>query len=333
MKSAWKVSIPTAIVKDSQSHHFASRCGTILTHFRAVILMVLIPAVVVGRVAELWRYPVKSMQGERIQASALTDRGVLGDRAYAVVDTVTGHVASAKHPRKWRALIQCSARYLESPADSSSPPPPLELTLPDGARIRSDAPSVHRRLSKALGREVRLVTTVAAGTMREADRTPAERAGAGETITVEPLSLGAPPGTFFDYAPIHLLTTATLNRCRELYPGGQFAVERFRPNLLIDTGAAPAGFFENGWLGGDLTLGNAARLRMIDPCPRCVITTLGQHRLDPDPKILQTIARHNAVASLTLLPGTMLHAVAGVYGSVITPGPVRQGHPVTWTPE
>ncbi|KYF49145.1 sulfurase, partial [Sorangium cellulosum] len=110
-----------------------------------------------GTVVSIWRYPVKSMQGEEIDEAAISDRGVLGDRAYAVLDRETGHVASAKHPGKWGALLACRAAFAEPPRPSA-PLPAVWITLPDGAVISSAQPDVDRALSRALGRDVALVS-------------------------------------------------------------------------------------------------------------------------------------------------------------------------------
>ena len=60
---------------------------------------------IVGSVVSLWRYPVKSMMGEELNASDVTDRGLFGDRAYAILDPATGKIASAKNPRKWKKMF------------------------------------------------------------------------------------------------------------------------------------------------------------------------------------------------------------------------------------
>ncbi len=110
------------------------------------------------RIEAPWRYSVKSMQGESLAAAAVGAAGLLGDRAYAVVDAATGRVASAKHPRVWGALLACRATFVEPPSPGG-PAAPVCVTLPDGARVRSEAPGVHAALSALLGRAVRLVTT------------------------------------------------------------------------------------------------------------------------------------------------------------------------------
>lgn len=281
----------------------------------------------IGRVASLWRYPVKSMQGEELDGAVVTGRGIVGDRAYALVDRETGLVASAKHPRKWERLFGCGAAYVEPPRPGA-PPPPVRITLPDDDVVESTDPEVDRVLSLTVGREVTLTTTARARPMREADRTPVDAAGSGEVISREEMALAAPPGAFFDYGVLHLLTTVTLDRLRELYPGGRFDARRFRPNLLVRTVDGEADFPEVGWLGRGLAVGADVRLEAIDPAPRCVVTTLPQGDLPRDPEILRTLARHGRAASATLAPGVLFPAVAGIYASVLGEGELRRGDPL-----
>lgn len=281
----------------------------------------------VGDVVGLWCYPVKSMQGVELSVATLTERGLLGDRAYAVLDRETGNVASAKHPRKWARLLECRAVY-ESPPRSGVPLPPVRITLPDGATLSSAQPDVDRVLSRALGREVALISEAPDRPAREADRTPLDGARGREVIHQEDMALAAPPGTFFDYAPVHVLTTATMDRLRESYPAGYFEVPRFRANIVVAPSDGERGYVENGWLGRSLRTGAGVRLRVIDPCPRCVVTTLAQGDLPRDTGILRTIARYNSTTSVTLAPGETFSGVAGVYASVHGEGVLRRGEKI-----
>ncbi|WP_437994933.1 MOSC N-terminal beta barrel domain-containing protein [Sorangium sp. So ce185] len=277
-----------------------------------------------GTVVSIWRYPVKSMQGEEIDEAAISDRGVLGDRAYAVLDRETGHVASAKHPGKWGALLACRAAFAEPPRPSV-PLPPVWITLPDGAVISSAQPDVDRALSRALGRDVALVSQLPEAPKREADRSPVDGSAAQATIVEEPMALAAPAGTFFDVAALHALTTATLDRLRDLHPSGRIEAPRFRPNLVVATAPDERSFVENGWIGRALEIAPEVRLEVIDPCPRCVVPTLPQGDLPRDPGLLRALARHNAVASATVAPGVVFPAVAGVYAAVRRAGAIRRG--------
>lgn len=277
----------------------------------------------IGSLVALWRYPVKSMQGEEIHGAAITERGIAGDRAYAILDRATGHIASAKHPRKWSRLFACRAAFAEPPRAGAALPP-IWITLPDGEVVHSDQADVDQALSRALGREVALVRDAPAAPTREADRTPVDAPPGEEIIRQEPMALAAPEGTFFDLAPLHLLTTATLDRLRALHPAGRWETRRFRPNLVIAP-AGESGFVENAWLGHSLALGPEVRLEAIDPCPRCVVTTLAQSDLPRDPDILRALAEHSAAASVTLTPGVVFPAVAGIYATVLQSGTVRRG--------
>lgn len=278
----------------------------------------------VGTLSSIHRYPVKSMQGEAVEGAFLSARGLLGDRAYALVDCESGHVVSAKHPRKWGRVLQCQAAYVAAP-QVDGPPSPVRITLPDGRTVLSSDPAVDEALSDLLGRRVTLTAQVPPSPTREANRAPVELLATQEEIRQEPIARAAPPGTFFDFAPLHVLTTTTLARLGSLYPEGQFDVRRFRPNLVIDPAEQAASFPENAWLGQELMVGEGARLRLFDPTPRCVITTLPQGDLSPDIGILRTVAQHNAAISVTAAPGARLPAVAGVYAATDSRCTLRQG--------
>lgn len=76
-----------------------------------------------GSVVSLWRYPVKSMMGEELNPTEVTDRGLLGERAYALVDSSDGKVATTKNPRKWPRLFDFRATFIEPPRAAAKVPP------------------------------------------------------------------------------------------------------------------------------------------------------------------------------------------------------------------
>lgn len=271
-------------------------------------------------VLSMWRYPVKSMLGEEIDAASVGERGVAGDRAYALVDVETGKIVSAKNPRRWGMLFECRARFLEEPDAASAPPPPAEITLPEGSTVRTDADNVHDVLTKIVGRAVRLETEAPATPVLE-EYWP-DVAGVPddqrETVTDEQIGLLAPPGTFFDGAPMHLVTTATLTALRKAYADGQFDARRFRPNVVVECGEE--GFVENGWVGQHVTVG-AVDVHVLLAVPRCVMTTLAQDDLPQDKGILQTIAKENRLD----IPGLGPSSCVGVYGIVTKAGTIRLG--------
>lgn len=266
---------------------------------------------VLGSVVSLWRYPVKSMLGEELNAAEVTRRGLLGDRAYALVDDADGKVASAKNPRKWPGLFDCRAVFAEVPRTGVKAPP-VRIALPDGAVVNSDQDDINQILSKTLQREVKLSALPDEGTATAEEYWP-DIEGLDHRDTVTDFDL--PEGTFFDCALVHLLTTATLDRLRGLYAQGRFEVRRFRPNIVVETPQGENDFVENAWTGQVLGIGDSVRLSVTGPCPRCVMTTLPQSDLPRDTGILRTAARHN-------------RANVGVYASVLHGGNVRRGDSV-----
>ncbi len=263
---------------------------------------------VLGSIVSLWRYPVKSMMGEELNAAEVTKGGLLGDRAYALVDSSDGKVASAKNPRKWPQLFDFRAALADVPRTGVKVPP-VRITLPDGTIVNSDQPDVHQILSKVLKREVKLSVSPDLHTATAEEYWPdIEGLDHRDTVT----DFGLPEGTFFDCAFVHLLTTSALDRLRMLYPQGRFEVRRFRPNIVVETGNGEKDFVEDAWIGHMLAIGDAVRLSITGPCPRCVMTTLPQGDLPKDAGVLRTAAQHN-------------RANVGVYASVLQGGKVRRG--------
>ena len=209
--------------------------------------------VVVGTVGELWRYPVKSMQGERVESSVVTHRGLPGDRAYALVDVETGRLVSAKRPRPWGALMNHGASLVDGDTD----PPGVQITLADGTSFPA-GPDAAEPLSRSLGRSVRVVSAAPQGAALE-ETWMVEKGeslygpvvgsdGDDAVIDVAP-ALGAPPGTLFDFSAVHLVTTSSLEVVSAALPGG-VDVRRFRPNLVVDTvatGLCRRSRRTNGW--------------------------------------------------------------------------------------
>ena len=206
-----------------------------------------------GRVVSLWRYPVKSMMGEELNSSYVTERGLIGDRTYALIDQKTGKVASAKNPRKWGKLFDFRSIFTEQPLQPSmNNVPPVRITMPDGNHILSDQKEIDLSLSKVFEREVTLMKASSLGKSSYEEYWPdIDGLAQREKVTDEAM----PSQTFFDIAVIHLLTTSTINRLRELYPEGRFEVRRFRPNIVIESFSGKKDFIENLWIGKDITIG------------------------------------------------------------------------------
>jgi uncharacterized protein YcbX len=278
----------------------------------------------VGTITSIWRYPVKSMMGEELEASAITEQGVLGDRAYALVDAETGKIASAKNPKRWPNLFQCHAALTEAP-ETARELPPVRITLPGGATVTSDDPGVDDALSELVGRRVTLESNAPAEPVLEEywpDMEGVSPEGHRDTVTDERIGMAAPAGTFFDHAPMAVLTTATVDRLGELYPQGSFDVRRFRMNLIVD--ADGEGFVENDWIGHSLAVGDSVSLPVTLADPRCVMITLPQGDLPKDPGILRAAAQHNRID----IPGAGEYPCVGVYATVAAGGNVSRGDPV-----
>jgi uncharacterized protein len=255
-------------------------------------------------VATLWRYPVKSMQGEELDAAEITAGGLLGDRRFAVIDSATGKVAHVKNHRKWPRFYSYRAAYTEPPRAGSALPA-VRITMLDGTSATTDQADLPKLLSEALGREVTLSGPLPAPTAEEYVIAGGQAA-----------SFDVPSQTFFDSDILHLVTTASLDRLRSLHPDGRIEPRRFRPNIVVATGPDTSGFAENDWVGRKIAIGEHVRLRVTMTTDRCNVPTLAQGDLPKDSRILRTAARYN-------------NAQLGVYADVISGGPVRRGDPVT----
>ena len=267
--------------------------------------------------ASLWRYPIKSMMGEELNSAIITYNGILGDRSYALLDLETDKIVSAKNPKKWPEIFSFHARYIEAPALEKELPP-VWITLPDGRIIRTDQADAAQQLSIALKRTIGLRNKATQHASLE--QYWPEYEGESREISDETISVAANQGSFFDYASLHILTTASLTKLQQIYPGGRFEARRFRPNLVISTPAEQIGFVENDWVGKTLTI-DGVKLLVTDPCPRCVMPTLAQGDLAKDAKILRTISENTVHVPFA---GKALPSI-GVYAQVIQPGEIRRG--------
>jgi MOSC domain-containing protein len=269
----------------------------------------------IGTVAVLLRYPVKSMLGEELRAADVTERGLAGDRVLALVHPETGKVVSAKNPRLWRDMLKLAAAASD---------PDVKIAFPDGTAMASTDPGIDAALSAFLGRTVTLTATPPAGmTLDRADPEQVLRDGVDATVrldVMDEVSAAAPEGTFFDYAPLHLITTSTLRRIAGLSPRGAVELVRYRPNMVIRTTAE--GFTENDWVGRDLQIGRDLVVRVINRTPRCAIPTLEHGDLPRDTDALRVPAAHNRVSPAH---DWRAEPCAGVHAQVLRPGRVQLG--------
>ena len=281
----------------------------------------------VGTIGALWRFPVKSMLGEELDAVDLGEAGIIGDRAYAIRDRETGKVASAKHPKLWPNLLGCRAAFVEPPRPGDELPP-VRIQLADGTSVLSDAADVDAVLSRFFGRDVELAPSAQNGYTIDQYHPDEENYDPdGHRDEVVEAQLGAaffnqrglpsavPEGSFFDLFPLSVLTTSTLDRLGELEPQSRFDARRFRMNVIVDTPAP--GFVENEWLGRTLAIGDDVALGVALPDPRCVMPSLEQEELPKDSRILKALAQHNRIdVAGSLYPCAGVYAVAEATGGI-----------------
>ena len=289
----------------------------------------------VGSVSGLWRFPVKSMKGEKIELAELSSRGIAGDRAYALIDSDTGKVVSAKSVKLFPGILNCQAEFVDTPR-SGTETPAVRITLSDGATVMSNSPDVNRVLSDHFGRNLTLAQSAPKDftiDMYHPDIEDLDPKGRRDVVQEQKLGAalfaehGIPSpveaGLFFDLFPISVLTTSSLNRLNELEPQSRFDERRFRMNVIVD--ANEAGFVENRWIGRQVAIGEQVKLRVAIPDSRCVMTTLPQDDLPKDSNILRALAQHNRLQ----VADAGKYACIGVYAVVETGGTIRKGDTVT----
>ncbi len=283
--------------------------------------------VVEGELRELWRYPVKSLAGEALGASEVVAHyGIPGDRAWALRDEQAGEIASAK---KLPGLLTLAARYREAPIGAGAPP--VIIRLPDGAELHSADPGAAARLSRELGRPVTLwprrpaedlahyrraqpITDMVASISEASELLPEEPTPDLSAIPAD-LSIVAdhvsPPGTYFDYFHVHLLTLQSMASLQALLPAAQIDRRRFRPNLVLHWPHTDHAFPELAWAGRRIAIGDL-RLQVVMPAMRCSMITHAQAGLPKDPSIMRVVVRECGMSF-------------GVGAQVLEPGPVRVG--------
>ncbi|HUS09110.1 MAG TPA: MOSC N-terminal beta barrel domain-containing protein [Pyrinomonadaceae bacterium] len=300
----------------------------------------------IGTVEQIWRYPVKSMAGERLSECLVGPLGLPGDRGWAIRDEIKSEV---KTGTRIPLLMQCAAQYREEPGDKHIPH--VTIIFPDGSSVASDDPEINARLSSVLGRAVRLWPRQPASdkehyrrpgaaarviaplteipgfrallptliklptldsTLRAAfSRTPEEPIPDISKLPKELFEFTSPPGTYFDAFPIHVLTTASLAVMSQSNPDADWDVRRFRPNFFVKTEDAVEGLIESEWTGKTLRIGSA-EVKCEMPAVRCGMTTNAQTGLPKDNSVLRTIVKQ---AQQNL----------GVYANVTITGRISEG--------
>ena len=273
-------------------------------------------------VTEIWRYPVKSMGGERLDNVAVDERGMAADRMWAVRDPELGSITTA---RRRPALLRCGARYAADPLGSA---PEVVIVLPDGEEIsgpiRRCMPGFRSWSAARSGssRYLLLPIRMPTGAPRVTKAVIRAHFGLAEDeplpdFSVFPLRKVAeitryvtPVGSLVDAYPVHVITRASLAAMAALTPGSDFDVRRFRPNLVVDTEPGDE-LPENSWCNADLDLPNAGLHGEI-PTLRCVMPTREQRELPTDIQVMRTVAKH-------------ANRCLGIYATVSSPGTIGVG--------
>jgi len=302
----------------------------------------------IGTVQQIWRYPVKSMAGEKLSETEVGALGIPGDRGWAIK---CQEKSELKTGTRIPLLMQCASQYCVEPVNGDIPH--VAITLPDGSRVLSSEADIDDRLSSTLGTRVKLWPRQPA-----TDKEHYRRPGVGRilapltdvpgfrallpTLTKLPnidatlratfsrtadepvpdisnlprdlFEFTSPLGTYFDAFPIHVLTSASLSVMAAKNPGADWDVRRFRPNFFVETIAELEGLLEADWTGKTLRLGSV-EIKCEMPCVRCGMTTNAQKDLPKDNSVLRSIVKE---ADQNL----------GSYANVTKDGSVKIGDPV-----
>lgn len=252
-----------------------------------------------GTIKELWRYPVKSMQGELVEHNYVTWSGLIGDRTYAVSRREDGVIITAKMP-EGRALLQAKASWEDKKWG-------YECIVGLPGYGEAPAPQAAYAIAELLGKPVGVI---------DLHQHPWK---SWETNYRPPFSLR--PGVGVDSSPLHIITTAAFETMQRFEPEGAFDALYFRPNMLVRTPEIE-GFPEDEWIGKVLKIGGELLVYIRKPAERCPLPTQPQAGLPQNPKVLPALRRHHHdEKGLPLL---------GVYASIVQPGNVRPGDEISF---
>jgi MOSC domain-containing protein len=230
---------------------------------------------IVGSITGLWRYPVKSLRGERLKRARLDDDGIQGDREWAIESVASGRILSAK---RYGSLLMAEAA---TRTDGET-----LLTLPNGTRLTAGTEACDAALSEWLEQPVRLVR-------RESGRRAVFDAVDISDNQSQDFEIETQPGLFMDTkSPLHILTSASLASIAGLIPGIDWSVDRFRPNLLIETATTP-GYPEDTWINRTIDIAGIS-VWIRREATRCIVPTLAQPGLLEDRRILRALIDERA---------------------------------------
>lgn len=278
----------------------------------------------IGTIDSIWRYPVKGMAGEPLQSCDIDSRGLKGDRIWAVQDTQRKEIQSCKFRPQ---LLQCRARCLDDSLSGQ-----VEITFPNGQVLQCDNSLASEQVSSLIGYDSLLqplknldnydfykrykldehtwLNELKATFEREEGEPLPDLDNLPKTMQ----DFVSIPGTFFLVSHCHILTRASLDYMKQINPDSDWHIERFRPNIMIDTIEGLEGLAEQDWIGKKLKIGDLI-IECADPAPRCGAVIRPQSCFDEDKSILRSIVK-DAKQNL------------GIYGNISNKGLIKVGDEV-----
>ncbi len=283
----------------------------------------------VGHIKEIWRYPVKSMVGETLDQAYIASYGLQGDRGWALRAQDAGELTVV---RKTPKLLHCKARYKHEPNGKDIPTAIIEF--PDGSEVHSNDPQANQKVSALTRKNLSLwplqpkrnwqhyrlagATGAKAKKRQFASKELPDMSSFSWKLLLELSIFATPLGRHYDCYPLHILTTNSLKKMAELEPAGDFRVERFRPNLLIESAGNDIDFDEFNWLDGTLSIGGTI-IKCESRTVRCSMPAQPQANIDKNSNVIRAVNNH-----------TGRHL--GINATVIQTGEIRCGDEVRWTP-
>lgn len=284
----------------------------------------------VGRIQQLWHYPVKSMVGKTTDTAIITKAGMLGDRGWIVRDEENNENTVVRTLPK---LLMFAAEYVTPVSGNSIPD--VCITFPDGSTALSSDPGINERLSATLGKAVslwplqpksnwqhyRLRTVMGSKEMKRmfASKDLPDFSSISWKLLSELMLFSTPLGHYYDVYPLHVLTTAALKKMQQIEPDGDFGPHRFRPNMVIESNDGVVGFDDFDWVGGKLFIGSEVVIQVESPTVRCSMPAQPQHDAGKDSRVLRAIDRHT-------------HRHFGINTTVVKAGTIKIGDEVRWQP-
>ena len=235
-------------------------------------------------IVELWRYPIKSMGGERVESLELRVSAIVGDRRWAVRNIETGKIASAKRPRPYGQLLDWSA--------STHANGRVIVTAPDGREFTAGSSELDAALTGALGDPVQVMEVEEGREETYGSEWPEIPGTVLSDVEVDlPVAALTEKTSFVDASAVHIIVNQSMAHLASLLDGVMLGARRFRPNIVLDAhnDSGSGEFADLAWKDLDIKIGSV-KLRIGDATPRCVMTTLAQPGYEQAKSVLQVLA-------------------------------------------